>query len=216
MKSQRERIYDAIEALRAVSPSPGNFGPEPSGITPEIADQLHALGTEIRNYGVRERANFRERERRAGRKFNRQEVLDDDAEDAMHTALDAIHRLRSCPVDEVEACRHAAHGALEQAGVAISDPEHRKDAGMTRELRPRTREMLAQRRGDAEERDRIAADGARFAGAAAEARAEAEAAKREALEAREALRVARESARNAALERVGPVLGEGMAILGLR
>lgn len=156
MASQRERIRALIDALERVS-HPGTFGPEPANMTPEIADQLHQLGSLLRDYGARERANRREQAKRRGERFNRAELLDDDAEDAAHAVLDALHQLRSCPAEDVEQWRHAAHGALEQCGVAITDPAHRADAGMSRELRPRSREVMAARRGDAEERDRIIA-----------------------------------------------------------
>lgn len=184
--SQREQIRALIDELESISPK-GTFGPEPPSMTPAIADKLHRLGSLIRDYGTRERANHREREKRGGRGFNRSELLDDDAEDAAHEVLAALHELRRCPADEVERWRHAAHGALEQCGVAITDPAHRADAGFSRELRPRTREVMAARRGDAEERDRIVKHRDEIAGLVVGAQQEAVAARAEVGRIQEAL-----------------------------
>lgn len=151
MKSQRERIHDLIEAIPSPAWERGYFGPEPNEVTAEVATQLRQLASELLAYSSRELAQIRARMPQ----LPRQEILDDDIEAGLHAALDAHARLRSCPAEEVEQAREALHVALEQVACAAIDPDHRKDAGLSRQQRLRTRELLAARQDDARERDRL-------------------------------------------------------------
>lgn len=174
MANQREQIRALVDELLAVSP-PGTFGPEPPDMTPEVAAKLHQLGALCRDYGSRERRNRFNRQAKAeGRRVDRAELLDEDVEDRLQDALDAAFQLRTCPTDRVDHFRGLLHSALEQAGGAASDPEHRKDAGVSRESRPRTREVLAMRRGDVEEMRKLRDDVSRSAAQAEEFRGQVE------------------------------------------
>lgn len=148
MKSQRERIRDLLDPLLKLSPD-GTFGPEPGGMTPEIANQLHALGSEIRAYGARERIA---QARKEGKELPRSELIDADAEDSGHAFLDALHQARHCKPEDVARWRDVADSALEHGGTAISDPAFRADAELPRDWRPRTKDHLEARRADAQER----------------------------------------------------------------
>lgn len=171
-ESQREEIYRLIEEIRALSKDAGNFGPSPSSMTLEIAEKIHRLGSLCRAYGAREKANFRQRELARTGAVPRAEIVDEDLEDRLHEALMCAERLRSCPVSQVAACREQLHGCLESAGVAAADPALRAEAGVSRHLRPRTRETLDMRRADALERARVEAERDRAAGQAQQALAE--------------------------------------------
>lgn len=169
MASQREQIRALVDELLSVS-RPGVFGPERDGMTEEVARKIHRLGALCRDFGQRELGNrFRAEARAAGRPVPRAELLDEDLEDRLQDAMAAALELRTCPAERVHQVRELLHSALEQAGVAASDPDHRRDAGVSREIRPRTREVLAMRRGDAEEMDRLRGDAARERGRVADA-----------------------------------------------
>lgn len=169
MPSQRERIHTLLSEIPSPAAARGYFGPEPGDYDLETARKLVRLGFEILDLGQRERSRHFEALRQAGKSWDRAELIQDDARLSFHAGLQALDEMLTCAPERVAAVRERAHSCLEQAGIAIADPDMRKGAEIDLSSRPRTRELLAARQGDAEERKRIREDLGRALGRAAEA-----------------------------------------------
>lgn len=157
--SQRERIQAAFLACQHRLPD-GRvvFLPEPRDITEEHADLCRALALELLDLARREKGRWRERDRREGKRLNRAEILHEDVEEGMAKAEYALHQYRNCPPHLAERWLGEFLSAAERMCGAIVGAQGLLElAGYPPQARPKVKELLEARLGDAREMDQIRA-----------------------------------------------------------